>query len=251
MGQVDPKFQDEIQYRIDDAVAFQQKRSFDDSEPQEQGRKDISEKGIDENVHWFANPLTETLNWERSKEAFVPNGSNPKAFKLHQHHSHHQQDDISEKGIDENVHWFANPNTETLNWERSKEPFVPNGSNPKAFKGSASLYQRRRGDLSETGMNEDVHDFVNKQPQVPRLAYPREEAPPLYNGSGPKAHKVALYQEAPVSSQKYRKDISEKGIDPEVHGFANSMVDRLNGVRPEDPPLYNGSGPKAHKASLQ
>ena len=29
-----------------------------------------------------------------------------------------KKEDISEKGMDENVHWFANPETETLNWPR-------------------------------------------------------------------------------------------------------------------------------------
>jgi len=42
-------------------------------------------------------------------------------------------------------------------------------------------------------MNEDVHNFVNGQPQIPRLAYPRTEVPDLYNGSGAKAHKFSLY----------------------------------------------------------
>ena len=83
-------------------------------------RNDISEKGIDENVHWFANPNTETLNWERKQVPFAANGSGPKAFPATPDVtlSQNRRNDISEKGIDENVHWFANPNTETLNWER-------------------------------------------------------------------------------------------------------------------------------------
>ena len=87
------------------ATALLQREYSDEVYPIEQGRKDISEKGIDENVHWFANPNTETLNWERSKEPFAYNGSGPKAFKpsLYQR----RQDDISEKGIDENVHWLS------------------------------------------------------------------------------------------------------------------------------------------------
>jgi len=42
--------------------------------------------------------------------------------------------DISENGIDENVHWFANPETETLNWPRRESPFDYNGSGSKAHK---------------------------------------------------------------------------------------------------------------------
>jgi hypothetical protein len=146
-------------------------REYNDEEPIEQGRKDISEKGIDENVHWFANPLTETLNWPRRDAPYDYNGSGPKAHKSSLMQKN--QDDISEKGIDENVHWFANPLTETLNWPRRDSPYDYNGSGPKAHKNT--LYQKRGRDLAETGMNEDVHDFVNNQPQIPRLAYPRSE----------------------------------------------------------------------------
>jgi hypothetical protein len=274
-------------------------REYNDEEPIEEGRKDISEKGIDENVHWFANPLTETLNWPRKETPYDYNGSSAKAHK----NVLHQQHDISEKGIDENVHWFANPLTETLNWPRKETPYDYNGSGPKAHKVTLSqrvrrngdlaetgmnedvhdfvsnqpqvprlpyprenqppayngsgprahkvtLYQRGRGDLAETGMNEDVHDFVSNQPQVPRLPYPRENQPPAYNGSGPRAHKVTLYQASPVPQQIKKKDISEKGINEEVHGFANSMVDPLPWPRDKEPPAYNGSGPKAHRVPL-
>jgi cysteinyl-tRNA synthetase len=39
-------------------------------------------------------------------------------------------------------------------------------------------------------------------------------------------------------------------MDPEVHGFANSMVDRLPYERTQEPTLNNGSGPKAFKSTL-
>jgi hypothetical protein len=35
---------------------------------------------------------------------------------------------MSEKQVDEEVWGLANPNTETLNWGRSKDPFFMNGS---------------------------------------------------------------------------------------------------------------------------
>jgi len=59
-------------------------------------RSDISEKQIDEDVHDFANPNTEALNWPRTPDSFVPNGSkNPEsgygyvAPSLYQHHNRH------------------------------------------------------------------------------------------------------------------------------------------------------------------
>ena len=100
-------------------------------------KEDISEKGIDENVHWFANPLTETLNWPRKEVPMAENGSGPKAFpatpNMPDALMQVKKEDISEKGIDENVHWFANPLTETLNWPRKESPMADNGSGPKAF----------------------------------------------------------------------------------------------------------------------
>ena len=110
---------------IDEAPKFTQSK-----------KEDISEKGIDENVHWFANPLTETLNWPRKEIAPAPNGSGPKAFPPTpnvESLAQRSKEDISEKGIDENVHWFANPLTETLNWPRKEIAPALNGSGPKAF----------------------------------------------------------------------------------------------------------------------
>ena len=102
----------------------------------QKNKEDISEKGIDENVHWFANPETETLNWPRKEIPFAANGSGPKAFPPTPNVealAQKNKEDISEKGIDENVHWFANPETETLNWPRKEIPMAENGSGPKAF----------------------------------------------------------------------------------------------------------------------
>ena len=101
-----PRFQSSLDQRIDNYISLHQARSSGDNAPQEQQRRDISENGIDENVHWFANPNTETLNWPRSQEPFVPNGSSSKAHKnvLMQR----RDGDISEKGIDEDVHDFVN-----------------------------------------------------------------------------------------------------------------------------------------------
>lgn len=275
------------------------------------------------------------MNWPRKEVPFASNGSGPKAFPPTPDVtlSQRRNDDISEKGIDENVHWFANPNTETLNWPRKEVPFAENGSGPKAFP-PAAMAQRlpkvlpgleKRKGISEKGMDEDVHDFANNQPEVPRLSYPRSEAPMKYNGSGPKAFPPtanlplayaqrqrrepapasngwdgkkddappawngsgpkafpptlaqqrdrvfshndgvianngsgagafppvsdvpinAYSQGEPAPQQRKKKDISEKGIDEEVHGFANSMVEPLAWPRKQEPFAENGSGPKA------
>lgn len=111
-------------------------------------------------MHGLANPNSEVLNWARSQEAFKMNGSlNPESgygyvapAELYQRHYPHprrdvaERRDISEKQIDEDVHDFANPNTEVLNWPRSPNGFIPNGSqNPDSGYGyvAPSLYQHR------------------------------------------------------------------------------------------------------------
>jgi len=81
------------------------------------------------------------LNWPRKEAPFTSNGSGPAAFPPTAGLSQHRRNDISEKGIDENVHWFANPNTETLNWPRKEAPFTSNGSGPAAFP-PAAMAQR-------------------------------------------------------------------------------------------------------------
>ena len=47
----------------------------------QQKNVDIAEKGMDEDVHHFTNPLTETLNWPRRDSPYDANGSSSKAFK--------------------------------------------------------------------------------------------------------------------------------------------------------------------------
>ena len=104
----------------------------------------VDSKKIDDRVEEFVNRnVHEGLdaNWPRSEAANEANGYKatwvdpnavvaPEAAALYQrHHRHHNyNNDISEKQIDEQVHEFANPKTETLNWARSEDPFKMNGS---------------------------------------------------------------------------------------------------------------------------
>jgi hypothetical protein len=99
-------------------------------------------------------------------------------------------------------------------------------------------------DISEKNIDEDVQDFANKH--VERLAWPRSEAAFVPNGS-----KVTFPAADPVANpytlyQRFRneKDISESNIDAEVHGLANSNVDRMPWARSERPFVMNGSESK-------
>jgi hypothetical protein len=87
------------------------------SERQRNG-KDISEKNIDAEVHGLANSMVDRINWNRSQEPFIPNGSQvtfPPAPSLYQRNVK----DISEKNIDAEVHGLANSMVDRINWNRS------------------------------------------------------------------------------------------------------------------------------------
>merc|ERR1712178_128693 len=95
-------------------------------------------------------------------------------------------------GIDAEVHGLANSMVDRITWNRSKEPFIPNGSKVTF---PSSLYQNYRN-------NRDISEAIGSQT---------------------------------VAGEKV------DGIDAEVHGLANSMVDRINWNRSKEPFVPNGS----------
>ena len=127
-----------------------------------------------------------------------------------------------------------------MNWERKQVPFAANGSGPKAFPPTPDInptatyaqiqklpkvlpgMEKKKG-ISEKGMDEDVHDFANNMPEVPRLSYPRSETAPQNNGVSKESH-PSFHNDA-IGSYAQRQDRPYKGDD----GVA----------------AYNGSGPKA------
>ena len=130
----------------------------------------------------------------------------------------------------------------------------PNGSGSKAFpatfaQGPAPT-QRKKKDIAEKGMDEEVHGFANSM--VEPIAWPRKQVPYPENGSGPKAFPPTAntYAQGPVPQQRKKKDIAEKGMDEEVHGFANSMVEPIAWPRKQVPYPENGTGPKAFPPAL-
>lgn len=99
----------------------------------------VDSKKVDERVEEFVNRNVHEgldLNWPRSDTAMESNGLKnpasgygyvdpdaivPPALYQRHHRNYNHNNDISEKMIDEEVHGFANPNTETLNWSRSED----------------------------------------------------------------------------------------------------------------------------------
>merc|ERR1719472_384414 len=119
-------------------------------------RPDVAERGMDEEVHGFVVDSLPPLNTRvRSTMPFIPNGSDPSA---HSPNFISKRPDVAERGMDEEVHGFVVDSLPPLNTrERSTMPFLPNGSNPSAFKGA--FMARNRKDIAERGMDEDVWGF--------------------------------------------------------------------------------------------
>jgi hypothetical protein len=97
---------------------------------------------MDEEVHGFVWDALPPLNTRvRSTDPFIPNGSDPSAhdsFAENEHHKHHKKPDGGERGMDEDVHGFVKEAIPPLNTRvRSDMPFIPNGSDAKAFEGAA------------------------------------------------------------------------------------------------------------------
>lgn len=100
--------------------------------------------------------------------------------------------------------------------------------------------QRRKVDISEKGMDEEVHGFATSDKNVPPInAMARHDQPYAYNGSEKPWPKALM--------QKNKNDIGENGIDEEVHGFvkAEKNTSPINVMEklPEPYPM-NGYGRK-------
>ena len=200
-------------------------------------KKDIGEDKIDENVHAFASDEVDVLpNTRKEAKPYDKNGSGAKAHKTL---IQKDRKDIAEPKMEENVYRFASDKVDVLpNLRRESGPYAPNGSGPDAHK--KAFVQRKKHDIGEEKMDEEVHGFANDVVDV--LPNTRKEGAPYDpNGSGPLAHKL---------SQRRKHDIGEEKMDEEVHGFANDVVDVLPNTRKEGAPYDpNGSGPLAHKLS--
>jgi len=149
-------------------------------------KKDVAERGMDEEVHGFVWHALPPLNtWVRSDDPFVPNGSDPSAqdpdglaFAQHKHH-HHAKPDIAERSMDNTwVHPFSadqNVVMPTANpWTRPYLPWNENG-------GSNWLGHRASmQDIANKEVRPDVyvkvHSMINPV-SMGRFREPRVEEP--------------------------------------------------------------------------
>jgi hypothetical protein len=190
--------------------------------------------------------------WERSKHGYLPNGSDPKAFEGAAFLG--KRPDVAERGMDEEVHGFVTDSLPPLNTRvRSTMPFVPNGSDPSAHDGVAFSERRhhnrhhKRPDVAERGMDEEVHGFVVDS-LPPLNTWERSKTPFVPNGSDPSAHDGAAFSERRHHKRHHKRDVAERGMDEEVHGFVTDSLPPLNTrVRSTMPFIPNGSDPSSHE----
>jgi len=195
-------------------------------------KKDVAERGMEEEVHGFVTENLPPLNtWVRSSDPFVPNGSDAKAWdgaafhqkKHHHHHKHHKRPDVAERNMDEEVHGFVADSLPPLTeWEHTKQPFIPNGSDSSAFEGAAlSQNKHRHGDkkrfIGERGYDTDVQQFVWDTIHNPLSSSERDwyaaSVPFIPNGSK---------NQYPAFAQQ--QDIAERGMDEAwVHPYVSNM----------------------------
>jgi len=90
--------------------------------------------------------------------------------------------------MEEEVHGFVTENLPPLNtWVRSSDPFVPNGSDAKAWDGAAfnqkkHHHKHHKRDIGERGYDEEVQQFV-KEYIPPLNTRVRSTLPFVPNGS--------------------------------------------------------------------
>jgi hypothetical protein len=126
---------------------------------------------------------------------------------------------------------------------RRDDPYLPNGSDPKA-QPSSFVYKPVR-DIGEQGIDAEVHGMTSANNMVLPIPHRRREDAYLPNGSSPKSQPSDFIF-------KPLRDIGEQGLDPEVHGMtsANNMVLPIPHRRRADAYLPNGSDPSSQPSDF-
>jgi hypothetical protein len=105
--------------------------------------------------------------------------------------------------MDEEVHGFVADSLPPLTeWEHTRSPFIPNGSDSSAFEGSAFNQNRRRHhhkhhkkDIGERGYDEEIQQFVKEY--IPPLNVRNRATEPVFvpNGSDASAFEGAAFNQ--------------------------------------------------------
>lgn len=140
---------------------------------------------------------------------------------------------LNRQGYEANVHDFIKDQVEADPWRRRENPYPANGW---AKPWPEALVQRNRNDISDKNIDEEVHGFVAADKNVPAINEQdkRQTAYPA-NGWDAKPWAAALAQPVPKSK---KRDVGEKGMDEEVHGFVidDKNVPPINAMARSDRP---------------
>jgi hypothetical protein len=226
--------------------------------------KYIAERAMDEEVNGFAEEQVRGISRERKDDfAYDYNGVNNMYAQSHHKHKHHKHaKDIAERAMDEEVHGFASDNVRGIAWGRQED--FPYGNN-----GNLNMYSQHKHKkhskfphnpfIAERGMDEEVHGFVEDAINNPLGPIRNDEAYPLNGYKNvyadvdhstswtPSDFTTSEAASGPpewlgqVKRSKHHKDIAERKMDAEVHGFATHALPPLNGqVKRETPYAKNG-----------
>ena len=153
------------------------------------------------------------MPWTRSDKPFVENGSD---WKFPKGQAYYQRNgrDISEKNIDAEVQGMANTMVDRLNWPRSEEPFVPNGS--QVTFPAASLYQHHKNaqDIANKEVRPDVWVTVHKM--VDPVAHWR-------GNKAPKSTYEDWWGEGPPPMQELEKPKCPEELEEPEHPMAKKL----------------------------
>lgn len=161
--------------------------------------------------------------------------------------------------MDEEVHGFTKENLPPLTeWERRAKPYAANGSDPSSHdsslhqEGHKKHHHHSKQDVAERAMDAEVHGFTahNSSPVAEER---RSGLPHVPNGSDASAQDGgALHQrKSKKHHKKHHRDVAERGMDEEVHGFTKENLPPLTEwERKTKPYAANGSAPSAHDSSL-
>lgn len=215
---------------------------------------------MDDEVHEFASDNVPGTAYPRRDTEYGDNG----LMNMYAQHKHrHHKRDIAERAMDEEVHGFASDNVRGIAWGRSEVPYGDNGM--------MNVYSQQKKNkhfnpfIAERKMDEDVHGFVSDAINNP-LGPSRNDEPYPMNGyknvypdvdhsqsgqtfTAEDFDTAADYVEGGPSYEnfgqrkhrKHHRDIAERKMDSEVHGFVKSALPPLKErVRNEVPYQANG-----------
>jgi hypothetical protein len=191
-------------------------------------KKDIAERAMDEEVHDFAADNVPGTAWDRRDTSYGDNGL-MNMYAQHRHQKKGVNPFIAERNMDEEVHGFVsdainNPLAPT----RNDEPYPMNG------------YKNMYPDVdhSQSGQSYTADPYANPDYNEKEAASAYNTAVP-YDTADPNAnHNIVFGQR---KHRKHHRDIAERKMDEEVHGFVKSALPPLSErVRNEVP--YKGNG---------